>query len=105
MRRGKVLSILTVLLVIAGIACIARDLRAVIGQIESDFHTFIGSTLLLLGATAGCMTLAFFRKECRRLTETLASFSNGTKPTPVDAAVNSELRPLVTSINDLVTFA
>ena len=105
MRRGKVLSILTVLLVFAGIACIARDPHALVGRIQSDFHSFIGASFLLLGATAGFMTLAFFRTECRRLTETLTSFSaGGKKPTSVEAG-DSELRPLVTSINDLVSFA
>ena len=68
MRRGKVLSILTVLLVFAGIACVTRDVSTIFSQIGAQYTTFIGAALLLLGATAGFLTITIFRKDCRRLT-------------------------------------
>ena len=76
-RRGKVLSILTVLLVLAGVACVARDARRLFRQIDTSYITFLGAGFLLLGATAGCLTIAIFRKDCRRLTVDHPEFLQG----------------------------
>ena len=104
MRRGKVLSILTVLLVFAGIACVTRDVSTIFSQIGAQYTTFIGAALLLLGATAGFLTITIFRKDCRRLTAIIQNVSKGERPGIVDAG-DSELVPLVASINELVSFA
>jgi two-component system phosphate regulon sensor histidine kinase PhoR len=105
-RRGKVCSILTLLFVLAGIGCVAAEARALFRSIHAHYPLFVGLTLLLLGATAGFLALSMFRKECRRLTNALRGFATAaaSRPSALDAA-DSELVPLVQSINDIVDLA
>jgi two-component system phosphate regulon sensor histidine kinase PhoR len=102
-RRGKLLSILTVLLVLAGVACVARDARTLFRQIESNYTALLGAALLLLGATSGFLTIAIFRKDCRRLTAIVRNVAQRQPSGAVDAG-DSELIPLAASINELVSF-
>ena len=104
MRRGKVLSILTVLFVLAGVGCLARDIAALLADARDHYSVFVGLVFLLLGSTAACLTLAVFRRDCRRLSNVIRGFAQGDRPTPVETG-ESALANLSASINDLVDYA
>ena len=95
---------MTVLLVVAGVACLARDALTIFRALDSHTGLFTGIALLILGAAAGSLAIAVFRKDCRRLTSIIRTFANGAKPTPVEVG-ETELIPLVTSINEMLDFA
>ncbi len=104
MRRGKIVSILTVILALVGVGFIAPELRRLIVDVNTRYAIIAGIVFLLLAATAGCLALTLFRKESRRLSRIVNLLASGARPELADAE-GSDLQALVRSINELIEFA
>ena len=103
-RRGKLLSILTVLFVLVGVACLAREASALLVEARVRYSVIAGLVFLLLGAAAACLTLAAFRRDCRRITSIARACATGKRPSAVETG-ETALSSLSTAINDLVEYA
>jgi PAS domain S-box-containing protein len=66
--------------------------------------TLAGFGCLLLASICAYLAITIFRRDCKRLTEVIQNFARGEPTTLVDTN-ERELAPLVTSINDLVSYA
>ena len=108
MRRGTVLSILTVLFALTGVACVVHEARLVRSTLHAHYPLFAGLLFLVLATAGGFLTIAVFRRDCRRLTAVvrqLAQGSRGALTVEPASTAEREMVPLVQSINDLVEFA
>ncbi|MGH7176856.1 MAG: hypothetical protein ACREJC_05710, partial [Tepidisphaeraceae bacterium] len=103
MRRGRLLTILTFVFVLAGLVLLGWDARRLSALAQSDC-AFAGLSLLLTGAISGCMSIVLIRSDGRRIAATLAGQVRSGRLGYLDAP-SGELLPVVRSVNDVLTFA
>jgi two-component system phosphate regulon sensor histidine kinase PhoR len=103
-RRGQFLTILSLLLVLAGIACFAQDAPSLARLGERGSLVAAGACLLLLGATAGLFAGTVVRRSAHQLNQRLKELTVSGKLEFV-TATDRQLVPLTSAINELVEFA
>ena len=103
-RRGQLLSILAVGLVLGGVACLAPSWRELLRLAHTSAAAVVGAILLLLGATAGLFAVTVLRRGARELHAQLKAVAARGKLAYVDAT-DRHLVPLASGINELVDFA
>jgi two-component system phosphate regulon sensor histidine kinase PhoR len=103
-RRGILLTIFSVLLLVAGAACFVERVRASGGPADSDAITYCGAVLLFLASTSATLALASVRRGCRRLQQSLRQQIADGQLRTVDAG-ESGIVSLTRAINDVVDYA
>ncbi len=103
MRRGKIFSILMVIFLVGGILCFLQGVQEALAT-HRRIEVGIGSLLFILGGGSGFMAIFSLRKECRVLVAAIHRMTTGGKLNPLRTE-NSEIRPLITAVNDMIDSA
>jgi two-component system phosphate regulon sensor histidine kinase PhoR len=103
-RRGKVLSILTLVFVASGIVCFSSSLGEALRG-DARLHVgIVGSMMFVLSAGTGLAAISLLRRDCRFLVGAIQRMTNDGR---LDAlrTTNPEIRPLIVAVNEMVEAA
>ncbi len=103
MRYGKALSILMVVFLAAGILCVLQSAGQALWT-HQQIPTGIGTALMILGALFAFGAITSIRRECRTLTFDMERMARGSPRNPLRSC-NTEVRPLILAVNDLLESA
>jgi two-component system phosphate regulon sensor histidine kinase PhoR len=102
-RSEKILSILMIGCLIGGLLCSAGSLRATAQNGHFDLG-MLGPILFLASGCAGLLAILSFRRNCRVLIEAIRRMTAQGKLNILQTE-SSEIRPLITAVNDMVDAA
>ncbi|MBV8779986.1 MAG: PAS domain-containing protein, partial [Phycisphaerae bacterium] len=102
--RGRILAFLNVGFLCGGFACLAYGLRITRILLETREAAFMAGVLLMLAAISGLFAAAMARRQTRDLTETIRSATRDGEMRYVETP-DLELAPLISSVNEMVSFA
>jgi len=104
MRHARLLSILNIVFLVSGLACLAYGLRLSEALLESRESAFIGGVLVFLAGISGLFVAAVFRRNTRMLGATLKHLAQTGRMYELEA-LDSELEPLVRGVNEMISLA
>jgi len=104
MRHARLLSILNIVFLVSGLACLAYGLRLSEALLESRESAFIGGVLVFLAGISGLFVAAVFRRNTRMLGATLKHVAQTGRMYELEA-LDSELEPLVRGVNEMISLA
>ena len=104
MYRGRILKTLNSGFLVAGLACIVCSIRVPDLMPALREGTFVGGVLLMLAGISGFFAGVMYRRQGREMIETIRQAMLNGKMKYLENR-DTELAPLINSMNDLVAFA